>query len=112
MSTLSSAAASRTCRLLAGTLATTLLAATVASAPFAALPLREMPPFLPSFGTATAVLNALTAFLLALQFTMQRTLGAALLAGAYGFVAPVLALQVAACPAGAPGRSNASSRAS
>lgn len=98
MSTLSSTTASRPARRRAGLLAALLLAATAAIAPHATTVLPAAPGFLPSFGAATLVLHAITAFLLIMQFHMRRTLGGALLAAAYGFAAPLAALQVALFP--------------
>ena len=98
MSTLSSTTASRTARWHAGLLGGLLLAATAAIGPHATTLLPAMPGFLPSFGTATLVLYALTAFLLAMQFRMRRNLDGALLAAAYGFATPVAALQVLLFP--------------
>ena len=77
---------------------TAIIVTTLAILPFAGRQLPVVPPFLPMYATTVCLIEGLTAYFLIIQF---RASGAAFLgglAGAYGYVAIMVPLQLAVFP--------------
>ncbi len=82
----------------AATVVALIVVAAVAMAPYAAVELTVIVPFVPMFSTTVILVEGLTAFLLAVQFRATKRAYLGGLAGAYGFVMVVAAIQLLIFP--------------
>lgn len=93
-----SLAVNRRHRLAALAVAGLILSVVIAVLPFARLPAPTIEPFLPLFAMAVLTTEGLTAYLLWTQFMITRHAFLAALAGAYGYTALTVAVQLLVFP--------------
>jgi diguanylate cyclase (GGDEF)-like protein len=84
--------------LIAAVIALAIIVTTGAMLPFASRPMPVMPSFLPMYATTVCLIEGLTAYFLTIQFRASGSAFLGGLAGAYGYVAVMSALQVATFP--------------
>jgi PAS domain-containing protein len=83
---------------LAGATVAALVAAFAATAPFASVPLGELPAFIPAYDTAVLVLSAITAVLLTTQYVELKDRSLLTLACGYAYLPPVIVGHALAFP--------------
>jgi len=84
--------------IIAGAIAACLVASAGAALPFAGFQMPVIVPFIPMFETTVILVEGLTCFFLAIQYRAMRQAYFGGLAGAYGFVMVMAALQVLIFP--------------
>ncbi len=75
-----------------------LLTSALVISPFISIPLPDIAPFLPVYGTAVVLLESITAYLLLSQFASNRQVFAGFVASAYLFLIPLVTVQLLVFP--------------